>query len=143
MDAAPFRAHVRHVLATADVPWPVFATASGVPVPALRTLLFGRHGRRLTRLEPSIAARLLQTSPSDLAYLRRAQVDAEVTVTRLRTLLAAGHDPVELRRWCELEPTAFHHLINGHSVLCSRLTESLALAAERMAAAPARQQRAA
>ena len=143
VDAAPFRAHVRHAITVAGVPWPAFAVESGVPVPAVRTLLFGRAGRTQTRIEPRIATRLLRVDAAELAGLRRTQVSSDETAHRLRSLLVDGIDPLRLARWCALEPHELARLVDGETFRCSRLTECLSVAAERLAAAPVLQQRAA
>lgn len=144
MDAAPFRAHVRHAIAVAGVPWPAFAVESGVPIPAVRTLLFGRgNGRPLTRIEPRIAAMVLRTGAPELAGLRHTWVSADATAQRLRGLLGAGVDPVGLAQWCGLSAHDMARLVEGYAPSCARLTECLSVAAERLAAAPVLHQRAA
>ena len=144
IDAAPFRAHVLHVVESAGVPWPAFAVIGGVPLATLRTLLFGRRGRRQTRIGPQLAARLLSVDVADLAGLRTGQVAAAAsTVIRLRRLLAAGADPLLLARWCELRPVDLARLVDGEAAACSRLTAVLTLAAERSWTAGRRSGRAA
>jgi len=132
VEAAPFRAHVRHTTDTAGVPWPALAVLSGVSVPAVHALLFGRRGRALTRLEPRVAARLLSVGTAELRGLRRAWVAAEPTAVRLRQLLAGGLDPLRVARWCDLTPTQLADLVDGDAPACSQLTETLVLAADRL-----------
>lgn len=143
VDAAPFRAHVRHAIAVAGVPWPAFAVESGVPVTAVRTLLFGRSGRHQPRIEPRIAARLLCLGAHELTSLRRTQVVADDTAKRLEQLLIDGTPPLALAQWCAISPNELARLVDGEAFTCSRLTECLSIAAERLAAAPALNQRAA
>jgi hypothetical protein len=143
VEAAPFRAHVLHTLEVADIPWPVFAIETGIPVPAIRSLLFGRQGRPLRRLTPRLAGKLLRVQPPDLAGLHRTQVGADATTKRLGGLLRAGVDPLRLARWCDLSPHELARLVDGEAPSCSRVTESLVLAAERMLFAPVLGQRAA
>ena len=143
LDAAPFRAHVRHAVAEAGIPWPAFAIESGVPLPAVRSLLFGRGGRPVGRIEPRIAARLFSIGAAELAGLRRTHVAATGTAQRLRELLVTGVDPLALARWCAISPGELARLVDGDDWSCSRLTECLSLAAERMAAAAVPHQRAA
>ncbi|MBP8918224.1 MAG: hypothetical protein KBG85_00805 [Micropruina sp.] len=131
IDAAPFRAHVLHVAESAGVPWPAVAVVSGVPLASVRTLLFGRRGRRQTRIGPQAAARLLNVGVTDLAGLRNGRVPAASTATRLRRLLAAGADPLLLARWCDLRNADLARLADGDVPACSRLTAALVLAAER------------
>ncbi|MFT4294756.1 MAG: hypothetical protein QM582_05020 [Micropruina sp.] len=132
VDAAPFRAHVRHTIDDADVPWPAIAVAGGVSVNAVRGLLFGRAGRQQVRIEPRLAARLLQVDARQLITLRTARVPAGDTTERLRELLTAGFDPLRLARWCHLSPTELALLVDGDATSCTRLTEALADAARRL-----------
>lgn len=132
MEAAPFRAHVQHAIAAAGVPWPAFAVASGVSVVAVQSLLFGRAGRRVTRLEPHIASRLLRVQTADLIGLRRGQVSADATAVVLRDLLDGGLQPDRLARWCRVSRVEFDRLVDGRAASCSRLTECLAVASERL-----------
>ena len=143
VDAAPFRAHLRHALAVADVPWPAVAIASGVPVAAVRALLFGRSGRPQTRIDPRLAARLLGLDAGELTRMRITRVAASGTTDRLRTLLAAGVDALQLARWCQIAPDELALLVDGDATTCSRLTEALILAAERLRATPSAPGRAA
>ena len=99
--AAPFRAHVLHSVEAAGIPWPAFAIETGIPVQAIRSLLFGRQGRPLKRLTPRLAARLLRVQPADLHGLHRTYVCADVTAHRLGALLRGGVDPLRLARWCD------------------------------------------
>lgn len=136
VDAAPFRAHLRHALAVADVPWPAVAIAGGVPVGAVRALLFGRSGRQQARIDPRLAARLLSVDAGELSRMRATRVPASSTTDRLRSLLAAGVDPLQLARWCRVPPPELALLVDGDATTCSRLTEALILAAERLRATP-------
>lgn len=136
VDAAPFRAHLRHALAVADVPWPAVAVAGGVPVAAVRALLFGRSGHPQTRIDPRLAARLLSVDAGQLTRMRSTRVAASGTTDRLRSLLAAGVDPLQLARWCRVPPPELALLVDGDATTCSRLTEALILAAERLRATP-------
>lgn len=131
VDAAPFRAHVRHAVSVADVPWQVLAVVSGVPLPAVRSLLFGRSGRPLPRIEPRLATRLLRVSGTHLQALSTLRVGAHDTSELLRDALVAGVEPLRLARWCRLTPTELALLVDGEATACSRLTEALARAAHR------------
>jgi len=112
-------------------------------VPAVHALLFGRRGRALTRLEPRVAARLLAVGTAELRHLGRAWVPAGPTAARLRQLLVAGLDPLRVARWCDLTPTELARLVDGEAASCSRLTETLVLAADRLRVAAPEPDRAA
>lgn len=131
VDAAPFRAHVRHAVSVTGVPWQALAVVAGVPLAAVRGLLFGRAGRLATRLEPRLASRLLGVDAAELTALRQLWVGATVTAEALWEVLGAGVDPLALARWCQLTPDALAGLVDGDSTRCTRLTEALAVAAER------------
>lgn len=132
VDAAPFRAHVRHAMNVADVPWPAVAVAAGVSVPAVRALLGGRAGRPQARVEPRLAARLLRVDAGELIAMRSARVPSALTAERLRHLLADGVDPLRMARWCQIAPDELTALVDGDATSCSRLTEALVLAAQRL-----------
>lgn len=132
MDAAPFRAHVRHTIAGSGVPWPAVAITAGVSLAAVHALLGGRTGRPLARIEPGLASRLLRVDAAGLAALRSLRVPAGLTSERLRKLLAGGDDPLRLARWCQIDPGELALLIDGDAATCTRLTETLVLAAGRL-----------
>ncbi|MFT4216362.1 MAG: hypothetical protein QM619_04135 [Micropruina sp.] len=132
VDAAPFRAHVRHATSVADVPWPVVAMAAGVSLSVVRALLVGRAGRPMTRIEPRLAAQLLRVDADELSALRVLRVPATLTTERLRGLLADGFPPLRLAQWCQIGPDELALLVDGDTLTCTRLTETLALAAERL-----------
>ena len=135
--AAPFRAHVTHVIAEARVPWPAFAIAADVPVTVIQTLLFGRNARPSRRLAPRVATKVFAVRASDLTELRTGHVGADLAAGRMRAVLRSGVPPERLARWCDLAPDELARLVEGRTATCSRLTEALAVAAERMQFAPA------
>ena len=137
MPAAPFRAHVLHTIAEARVPWPAFAIAADVPVTVIQTLLFGRDARPSRRLAPRVATKVFAVRASDLTELRTGHVGADLAAARMRAVLRSGVPPERLARWCDLAPDELARLVEGRTATCSRLTEALAVAAERMQFAPA------
>lgn len=132
MDAAPFRAHVRHTIETAAVPWPVVAVAADVSLAAVHTLLAGRAGRAQATIAPGLAARLLRVDARELQAMRSLRVSGWLTGRRLRDLLTAGSDPVWLAGWCQIDLQELILLVEGEATTCTRLTEALARAAERL-----------
>ena len=131
IDAAPFRAHVRHTITVAGLPWQSLAVVAGVPLPAVRSLLFGRSGRLPSRLEPRLATRLLAVDAAGLTALRHLWVGSTTTSEALWAVLGAGVDPLELAHWCRLSRDELAGLVDGEATRCSQLTEVLAVAAER------------
>lgn len=69
VDAAPFRAHLRHVCDATGLPWPVLAMRAGVSLALADHLLHGRGGRRIRRITRDAAQRLLSLSPDAEARL--------------------------------------------------------------------------
>ncbi len=132
VDAAPFRAHVRHAVEAAAVPWPAVAVATGVSLPAVHALLVGRAGRPQTRIEPRLAGRLLRIGADELIAMRSLRVPAARTGARLRNLLAAGVDPLWVARWCQIGLNELTLLVEGEATSCTQLTETLGLAAQRL-----------
>ncbi len=108
------------------------AIAAGVSLAAVHALLDGRAGRPLARIEPRLASRLLRVDAAALAVLRSLRVPARLTTERVRELLAGGADPLWLARWCQIEPDELALLVDGDAATCTRLTETLALAAGRL-----------
>jgi len=84
--AAPFRAHVIHLIETAQVPWPVVAYQAGVSLGTLRTLLFGRHGKARSKIAQESASRLIELRTDDLSWMRSASVSSRNLATRIRML---------------------------------------------------------
>lgn len=132
VDAAPFRAHVRHAVETTAVPWQVVAVAADVSLTAVHALLSGRAGRTQTKIAPRLAARLLQIDVRELHAMRSLRVPAWLTGRRLRDQLVAGADPLRMARWCQIGLDELTLLVEGEATSCTRLTEILALAAERL-----------
>lgn len=58
VEAAPFRAHLRHLIDTTGQPLPVVAEMARISLPDARRLLHGRRGRPVRRISPQTASRL-------------------------------------------------------------------------------------
>ncbi len=111
--AAPFRAHVSHLIGNAQVPWPVVAYQAGVPRGALRTLLYGRHGKLRGKISHGVAQRLLDLRLADLSRLRATQTMAEPTSERIRLLRARGVTWERISQFSGLTPADCQRLGNG------------------------------
>ncbi|MGB4272089.1 MAG: hypothetical protein WBJ44_06805 [Propionicimonas sp.] len=125
--AAPFRAHLVHLQAVTGLPWAALAAQAGVSPTLVDHLVFGRRGRRVTRLAPESAARLLAVTSAGLAALSGAWVPTAATAHRLELLVTDGCSVHDLADWCRLTPTAL--LALPESPRCTRLTELLMSAA--------------
>ncbi len=113
VSAAPFRYHVEHLMAATGVPWQVIAVAADLPQQQIRTLLFGRDGRRRPRLSPYAARRLLAL---DVARLRRLQVrdlPVHFVSDSARALLADGVSLREIAEWLDLDLHSTRRVVSG------------------------------
>ena len=75
VDAAPFRAQLRYLMASASLPAEDVAAAAGISAPLAHRLLYGRNGRPLRRISPDTGRRLLQLSVAQVRP-RRAAAEA-------------------------------------------------------------------
>ena len=72
VDAAPFRAQVRHLMAAFSLPIEDVAAAAGIPARLAEHLVYGRNGRPARRISPDTARRLLRLSDDQVRFLRPA-----------------------------------------------------------------------
>jgi hypothetical protein len=96
VEAGPFRAHLRHVMAVGNLTATEVATLAGVSPRMATSLLSGRGGRPVRRISPDSARALLRVSAADARALRDRQVPAAESRLRLRRLLGRGGDAVAL-----------------------------------------------
>jgi len=127
--AAPFRAHVIHLMSTAQVPWPVVAYQAGVPQATLRTLLFGRQGKARTKITHQAAERLLDLRTEDLAWMRHAQVSAERAGGRIRLLRSHRQSWTQIAEFLELDEETTRAIAHSERTSCSVMVEVLTHAA--------------
>lgn len=120
--AAPFRAHVRHLLATTGLPWRALAVQAGVEPTLVRALLQGRGGRPMKRLHPESAQRLLTLTPDGLQRLARTHVPVGEVPSVLRALVSAGLAEQRLARWLRLPAHELEALCTGSVLYCTALT---------------------
>jgi len=72
VEAAPFRALLRHLMAVGAMTSDEIAASAGIPARLADRLLNGRNGRPLLRICPVTAARLLLVSEWSLRAARRS-----------------------------------------------------------------------
>ncbi len=128
VSAAPFRYHVRHLMAATGVPWQVIAVAADLPQQQLRTLLFGRDGHPRPRLSPYAARRLLAL---DVAQLRRLQVrdlPGSLAMHSAHALLADGALLTEVAEWLSLDVHSTRRLVSGQGECSQTMDIMLRLA---------------
>jgi hypothetical protein len=65
VEAAPFRAHLSHLVATSGLSPTGVALLAGVSPRFAHHLLNGRGGRLLRRISPDSARKLLRVTPAD------------------------------------------------------------------------------
>lgn len=113
VDAAPFRAHLLHISASAGIPWSVIAVHAGVPQSLAARLVFGTGRRRLPRLPDDCARRLLAVTPESAQALRKTRTASAATTRRLRELRRRGWTQGELATACACSPAEVEALLNG------------------------------
>ena len=72
VDAAPFRAQLRHLMAAFSLPVEDVAAAAGISARLAAHLVYGRNGRPARRISPDTARRLLRLSDDQVRLLRPA-----------------------------------------------------------------------
>jgi plasmid maintenance system antidote protein VapI len=135
VEAGPFRAHLRHVMAVGDLTATEVATLAGVSPRMATSLLTGRGGRPVRRISPDTARSLLRVTAADARALRTRQVPAEESRLRLRRLLVRGTDPVDLADQLGVTAQAVAALASGTGGWCGALLALRLLALARAVAA--------
>lgn len=94
--AAPFRAHLRHLLNETGLPWRVVAGEAGLPDRVVRNLLHGREGRPLRRIAPHYARRLLRLEAHQLSNALRELVPASAAHAAAHRLLGSAWSAADI-----------------------------------------------
>ena len=124
--AAPFRAHVAHLMRATSLPWPVIAHQANVPLATIRTPLYGRGGRLRPKIIRSSARRLINLRAEDLTWVRVVQVSAEETGSRIRRLRAKGVNWSTLGGFLGLDVGTCQAIAQGRQQTCSAMVSILA-----------------
>ena len=127
--AAPFRAHVTHLMETAQVPWPIVAYQAGVPLATLRTLLFGRHGKARIKITHQAATQLIDVRTEDLRWMRHSQISAERTGTRIRLLRSRHMSWEQIAEFLDIDISFCQSLARNERTCCSVMVDILAQSA--------------
>jgi hypothetical protein len=90
VDAAPFRAHVRHLMTAGRLDLDEVAVVLGLPTRTVRHLLHGRAGRPVRRISPWTARRLLLVRAAHVRHLRSTLTPADGARRALDRLAAGG-----------------------------------------------------
>jgi len=98
VDAAPFRAHVRHLMSVGRLDTTEVALVLGLPTRAVQHLLEGRGGRAARRISPCTARRLLLVGADDVRGLRWSLTPAGAARLALHRLRGDGWSDAGLAR---------------------------------------------
>jgi hypothetical protein len=121
VDAGPFRAHLRLLMAVGALTVTEVATLAGVSPRMAGTLLHGRGGRAVRRIDPESARALLAVTALQARSLRSRQVPAAESQARLGRLLASGAGLPGLADQLEVAPAVLEGLADGSSSWCNGL----------------------
>jgi hypothetical protein len=128
MEAAPFRAHVQHLMAVADLPVSAVAVLTEVPARVLHQLV-GSGGRRTSRrIHHEHATALYAVTPQTVRQLRHQRVGAAQTWSHLRRLRTEGWSDGELAQSLGLSLEELRSLVRLRTRRCTALTALLAAA---------------
>lgn len=129
VEAAPFRAHVRHLIGETGVAWRTLAVLADVPPQSVDHLLRGRNGRPVPRLHPLIAERLFHLTRTAVSDAAARQVHAGRTQALLQCLTERGWMIGEIARRTQLDERALTALAAGQEPACSQLMAATVKAA--------------
>lgn len=129
VDAAPFRAHVRHLMAETGVAWRTIAVLADVPSQAVDHLLRGRQGRPVPRLHPLIAERLFHLTRDVVTDASARHVHAGRTQTLLQCLVGRGWAIRDIARRTRLPESELSAIAAGREAGCSQLLAATVKAA--------------
>ncbi len=73
VQAAPFRALLARLIDITGLPWPVLARQGALPPLLVHRLLYGRDGRRVSRIPRECACRILALDERRLLQAARQQ----------------------------------------------------------------------
>ncbi len=96
VDATPFRAHLRFLMAVGSLSAADVAALAGISSRAAEHLLHGRGGRVQRRISPEMGRRLISVTATDVRGLRWRLVPADRARAQLGRLRRAGHTDVEI-----------------------------------------------
>ena len=129
VEAAPFRAHIRHLISETGVAWRTLAVLADVPPQSVDHLLRGRNGRPVPRLHPLIAERLFHLTRTAVSDAAHRQVQANRTRALLGCLADRGWQLKELAHRTQLDERALAAIAAGREPACSQLVAATVKAA--------------
>jgi len=129
VDAGPFRAHLRYLMASGSLSVDDVAAVAGISARMADRLLHGRNGRPLRRISPDTARRLLQISDQQVQALRRIMVPAAPARLQLRRLHRGGWDNLAIAERLRVAAPELVELASGADSCSLLLTVRLTAAA--------------
>jgi AraC-like DNA-binding protein len=133
VDAAPFRAHVAHLMAAGALSMEAVALLAGVRTRAVARLMAGRDtGRQVPRrINAELARLLLAVRCSDVRALRCRVIGAQTVIARSRLLRSAGWSESRLAAALGVDRSSLAGLLEGSATTCTALVALRAAAAVR------------
>jgi hypothetical protein len=133
VDAAPFRAHVAHLMTAAALSVEAVALLAGVRPRAVARLMAGRDTGRPAplRINPELARSLLDVRCSDVRALRCRVVGAQTVIERARLLRSLGWSESRLAAALGVDRRFLDELLEGSVTRCTALVALRAAAAVR------------
>jgi hypothetical protein len=129
VDAGPFRAQLRYLMASGSLSVEDVATVAGISALLADRLLHGRNGRPLRRISPETALRLIQISDQQVQALRRIMVPAAPARLQLRRLYRAGWENPAIAERVRVATPELLELASGVDTCSLLLTVRLTAAA--------------
>jgi hypothetical protein len=132
VDAAPFRAHVAHLMAAGALSMEAVALLAGVRTRAVARLMAGRDtGPAPLRINPELARSLLEVRCSDVRALRCRVIGAQTVIARARLLRSVGWSESRLAAALGVDRGSLTGLLEGSATTCTALVALRAAAAMR------------
>ena len=136
VEAAPFRAHLRHLMAVSSMSASCVALLVGISPRLAANLLYGRSGRPLRRISPDTARKLLRVTGADARETRFRTVPAHPTAGHLRQLSAVGWSDEGLAELLGLRADELAGIRAGTLSSCTQLAALRAAAEVALGAGP-------
>jgi hypothetical protein len=125
VDAAPFRAHVRRLIAQYRLTWRTVAMLAEVPTGAIGRLVCGRGRRPVTRLHPLIAERLFHLTDEAVRLAEIRPASAARSRELLDRLIEHGWPIPVLADRAQIPAIELSAISSGERQHCSQLTEAV------------------
>jgi transcriptional regulator with XRE-family HTH domain len=131
VDAAPFRAHVAHLMAGAALSVEAVALLAGVNSKAVARLMSSREAGRpgVRRINRDLARSLLEVRSSEVRALRFRLVGAQPVTRRARLLRSSGWSESRLAAAIGVDRRSLSGLLEGSATTCTALVAVRAAAA--------------